>query len=101
MATIEPLPPIIAQLYGSYMTEMTVSEARDRLADAIDQARTSHEPVVLTRRGKRVAVLVDADDYARMSDLAEDALDRAELDAARADNDYVPWDQVKADLGLV
>lgn len=82
------------------MTEMTVSEARDRLADAIDLARTSHEPVVLTRRGRRVAVLVDADDFARMSDLVEDALDRAELEAARAENEYVPWEQVKADLGL-
>ncbi|MEX2659192.1 MAG: type II toxin-antitoxin system Phd/YefM family antitoxin, partial [Acidimicrobiales bacterium] len=91
---------VVAQLYGSYMREMTVSEARDRLADAIDQARTSHEPVVLTRRGRRVAVLVDADDFARMSDLVEDALDRAELEAARAENDYVPWEQVKAELGL-
>jgi hypothetical protein len=35
-----------------------------------------------------------------MSDLAEDALDRAELDGARAEDDYVPWEQVKADLGL-
>lgn len=83
------------------MAEMTVSEARDRLADAIDQARTTHEPVVLTRRGRRVAVLVDAEDYARMSELVEDALDRAELDAARTEDDYVPWEQVKADLGLV
>ncbi len=83
------------------MAEMTVSEARDRLADAIGQARTSHEPVVLTRRGRRVAVLVDAEDFARMSDLVEDALDRVELEAARTENDYVPWEQVKADLGIV
>ena len=79
---------------------MTVSEARNRLADAIDEARTSHEPVVLTRRGRRVAVLVDAEDYARMSDLVEDGLDRAAVEAARADDDYIPWEQVKADLGL-
>lgn len=83
------------------MAEMTVSEARDRLADAIGQARTSHELVVLTRRGRRVAVLVDAEDFARMSDLVEDALDRVELEAARTENDYVPWEQVKADLGIV
>lgn len=89
-----------ALLYVLHMTEMTVSEARGRLADAIDHARTSHEPVVLTRRGRRVAVLVDADDFARMADLAEDALDRAELEAARAEDEYVPWEQVKADLGL-
>lgn len=82
------------------MTEMTVSQARDRLAEAIDQARTSHEPVVLTRRGRRVAVLVDSGDYERLSALAEEALDRAELDAARRENDFVPWEQVKVDLGL-
>lgn len=80
---------------------MTVSQARDRLAEAIDQARTSHEPVVLTRRGRRVAVLVDSGDFERLSELAEEALDRAELDAARTENDFVPWEQVKADLGLV
>lgn len=87
-------------MYATYMIEMTVTEARDRLADAIDQARTSHEPVMLTRRGRRIAVLVDADDYARLSELAEDALDRQALEAARKDDDYVPWEQVKADLGL-
>lgn len=92
---------IAAQLYDPPVAEMTVSEARDRLADAIDSARTSHEPVVLTRRGRRVAVLVDSEDYARMSDIVDEALDRAELEAARAENDYVPWEQVKADLGLV
>ena len=32
---------------------------------------------------------------------AEDALDKAGLGAARAEDDYVPWEQAKADLGLV
>lgn len=36
----------------------------------------------------------------RLSD-AEDALDRAEVAMAREEDDYVPWDQVKAELGLV
>lgn len=29
-----------------------------------------------------------------------DALDRAELTIAREEDDYVPWEQVKAELGL-
>jgi len=41
------------------------------------------------------------DVYERLLDAAEDALDHAELHAARAEDDYVPWAEVKADLGLV
>jgi prevent-host-death family protein len=83
------------------MTELAVSEARDQFADAIEQARRSGEPVYVTRRGRRVAVIVDAEIYERIVESAEDASDRRELQAARADDDYVPWDDVKADLRLV
>ena len=86
-------------MYDSYMSEFAVSEARNRLAEAIDFAR-SGEPVYMTRRGRRVAVLVDAASYDALVEVAEDAMDRAELEAARAENDYVPWEEVKADLGL-
>lgn len=86
-------------MYNSYMSELAVSEARDHLAEAIDIAR-SGEPVYVTRRGRRVAVLVDAASYDTLVHAAEDARDRAELLAARDEDDYVPWDEVKADLGL-
>src|SRR5437763_9723985 len=86
-------------LYDSYMSELAVSEARDRLADVIEQARAG-EPVYVTRRGRRVAVIVDADAYDALVEAAEDAVDRAELCAARAEDDYVPWDEVKAEFGL-
>jgi prevent-host-death family protein len=82
------------------MTELAVSEARERFADAIEQARRSGEPVYVTRRGRRVAVIVDADAYERVVEAAADAEDHRELKAARAEDDYVPWDEVKADLGL-
>jgi len=86
-------------LYDSYMSEIAVSEARDHLAAAIERAR-SGEPVYVTRRGRRVAVIVDADTYDSLVEDAEEALDRAELRAARAEDDYVPWEEVKAELGL-
>ena len=86
-------------MYDSYMSELAVSEARERLADVIDRARTG-EPVYVTRRGRRVAVIVDADAYDALVEAAEDAVDRAELRAVRVEDDYVPWDEVKAELGL-
>jgi prevent-host-death family protein len=87
-------------VYDSYVSELSVSEARDRFAEAIEWARTSREPVYVTRRGRRVAAIVDADAYDALVEEIEDAADRAELQAARAEDDFVPWEEVKADLGL-
>jgi len=77
------------------MAELTVSDARARLLDVVDAARVSHDPVYLTRRGQRVAAIIDADDLDRLISAARGA--RAQL----ADGEEaVSWEQVKADLGL-
>jgi len=89
----------LREMYNLYMSELAASEARNRLAEAIELAR-SGEPVYVTQRGHRVAVLVDAASYDALVEAAEDAIDRTELEAARLEDDYVPWDEVKADLGL-
>jgi prevent-host-death family protein len=83
------------------MDDLAVSDARDHLAATIEEARRSGEPVYVTRRGQRVAVIVNADVYNSLVEEAEAATDRAELALARADDDFVPWEEVKADLGLV
>jgi len=87
------------------MTDITLSDARARLADVVDAARVGHEPVYLTRRGRRVAALIDADDLDRLIAAAEDLADIEAAKKARqeiADGAAtVPWEQVKADLGLV
>lgn len=85
------------------MSEVTVSDARARLADVVDAARVGHEPVYLTRRGRRVAAVIDADDLDRLVEAAEDLADIEAARAARAEiaeDGTIPWDQVKADLGL-
>ena len=92
-------------MYDSYMTDLAdrdvgVSEAREHLAELIDSARQSGDPVFVTRRGRRVAVILDPGVYDRLTEAAEDASDRFELAIAREEDDYVPWDEVKADLGL-
>lgn len=83
---------------------MSVSDARARLADVVDEARVRHEPVYLTRRGQRVAAVIDAEDLERLIEAAEDL---ADIEAARlaraeiAEHGTIPWEQVKQDLGLV
>ena len=84
---------------------MTVTEARARLADVVDQARVECDPVFLTRRGRRVAAVIDADRLERLLEAAEDLADLQAAAAARAEmtetgQDAIPWEQVKTDLGL-
>ncbi|MBT2551339.1 type II toxin-antitoxin system Phd/YefM family antitoxin [Arthrobacter sp. ISL-65] len=87
------------------MSEMTVTDARSRLSEAVDTARVSHEPVYLLRRGRRVAALIDAEDLATLIEAAEDLEDLRAADAARTEmadtgEGTVPWEEVKAELGL-
>jgi prevent-host-death family protein len=87
------------------MSERTVSEARARLADVVDEARVAHDPVYLTRRGRRVAAVIDADQLDDLLEAAEDLEDMRLAAAARAEmaesgESPIPWEEVKADLGL-
>ncbi|HMM96239.1 type II toxin-antitoxin system Phd/YefM family antitoxin [Phycicoccus sp.] len=86
------------------MTEITLSDARARLAEVVDSARVGHDPVYLTRRGQRVAAVIDAEDLDRLIAAAEDLADLEAAAAARAEmadgEPAIPWEQVKADLGL-
>lgn len=84
---------------------LTVSEARRQLASIIDRVRAQHTPVYLARRGRRVVAVIDADDLDRILELAEDMADIRAAEAAREEmratgEAPIPWEQVKADLGL-
>jgi prevent-host-death family protein len=84
---------------------LSISEAREQLAAVIDRARTEHRPVFLSRRGRRVAAVIDADDLDRLLELAEDMADIRAAEEARAEMREtgaapIPWEEVKADLGL-
>ena len=84
------------------MTELTVAAARARLADVVDEARERHRPVFLTRRGRRVAAVIDAEDLDRLLGAAEDLADIRAAKAARgevADQGAVPWERAENGLG--
>lgn len=84
---------------------VNISDARGRLAAIVDRARSEHRPVWLARRGRRVAAVVDAHDLERIMELAEDmadirAAEEARREMAETGETPIPWDEVKADLGL-
>lgn len=91
-------------MYSKAMsTEMPVTEARERFSELVETSAT--EPVFLTKRGRRQAVVISTAEYERLLEADEDAQDLAGSDAAMAEimagAPTIPWAQIKADLGLV
>jgi prevent-host-death family protein len=85
-------------LYYVRMATMAVSEAREKLAEAIETAHT--EAVFLERYGQPAAVLVSPERYEELMEALEDGEDVEAFDASMAEEGAnIPWDQVKADLG--
>lgn len=85
------------------MPDLPVSVARSRLDEIVDDVRVEHEPVFLTRRGRRVAAVIDVEDLERLTQAAEDLADIEAADAARAEvaeHGTISWGEVKADFGL-
>lgn len=85
------------------MLDLPVSVACNRLDEIVDDVGARHEPVFLTRRGRRVAAVIDADDLERLTQAAEDLADIEAADAGCAEiaeHGTIPWDEVKAELGL-
>jgi prevent-host-death family protein len=85
-------------MYSGDMTTISVTDARSKLPELIDRART--EAVFVERHGKTEAVLVSPEQYERLMDALEEVEDVRAYDEAMADEGpNIPWDQVKTDLG--
>jgi prevent-host-death family protein len=81
------------------MSKVSTVEARDQLSTIINRAAFGKERVVITRRGKELAAVVPMEDVK----LLEELEDRLDLEAAREalkEEGTIPWDKVKAELGL-
>jgi len=84
---------------------LAISEAKRQLGEVVSRAHLGHEPVYLSKHGRRIAVIVDAEDFDRLRELAEDAEDAAAAHAARQELQEtgatpIPWEEVKAELGM-
>lgn len=85
------------------MTDIAITDARDRLASVIDQARKS--PVYFTRRGVKLVAVVDAGYFDELLEAADELADiraasRAWEEAEAVGQTPIPWEAAKKDLGL-
>ena len=82
------------------VTPISVSEARERLAEVIEAAQS--DAVVLERYGRPAAVVVSPERYEQLLEALEEAEDVVAFDEAMAEGgDNIPWEQVRADLGWI
>lgn len=84
------------------MSERRISEARESFSTTINRVAFGGERVVLTRHGRRVAAVVPVEDLELLEAL-EDAADLEDARSAMADpanTRPIPWDELKAKLGL-
>jgi antitoxin Phd len=80
------------------MATSSVSEARDRLQEVVQLART--EAVFLQRYGRVAAVLISPERYEQLLEVEEEVEDVAAFDEALAEEGpNILWEQVKSDLG--
>jgi PHD/YefM family antitoxin component YafN of YafNO toxin-antitoxin module len=79
---------------------MSLVRFRETMADPINRVLYQGERIVLERHGKGVAVVVSMEDWQTLEAL-EDAADVKAALKARKEGGAVPWEQVKAELGLV
>jgi prevent-host-death family protein len=83
---------------------LSCSKARNQFDDLLDRTVKQKERVLLTRRGKPVAALVPIGDVAFLEAI-EDLLDADEYRRAKEEFEQggkpaIPWDKIKAELGL-
>jgi prevent-host-death family protein len=86
------------------MTKVEATEARKEFAKTLREARHGGR-VVIMRRGKPAAAMVSIGDLRllRMIEARQDELDGVEIRKAKAEiaqQGAIPWDQIKAELGL-
>ena len=83
---------------------LSITKARDAIADAVDRVRFGKSRFIFTKHGKPAAALISADDLTLVERLLEDAEDRRDTEAARealADRSpTIPASDVRKQLGL-
>jgi prevent-host-death family protein len=81
------------------MSKVSTVEARERFSDILNRAAFGKESVVLTRRGKELAAVVPIEDMRLLEEL-ENYMDVEAARQALKEEGTIPWEQVKAALGL-
>jgi prevent-host-death family protein len=89
------------------MTTVTSEEVRDSLGELINRVKYRHERMKVTRRGKPVAALVPVEDLELLEQLLEALEEKQDIPVVRErlqqfkeTGDGIPWEALRAKLGL-
>jgi len=87
------------------MADMAVSATQDEFATILNRVADGEERIVLHRDGEPVAAVIPVEDLKLLERLIQEEEDR--IDLARAERvlsdpnqEWIPWEQVKAEEGL-
>lgn len=88
-----------------HVADMALSAAPDEFATILNRVADGNERIVLHRDGKPVAAVIPVEDLKLLERLIEEEEDR--IDLAKAERvfsdpsqEWIPWEQVKAEEGL-
>lgn len=79
------------------MIKLPVSAVREALSDALNRVAFGGERIVIQRHEKDVAVLIGAEDYARLREMENATYLAAARKAVAESGGEVGWAEVKAD----
>ena len=87
------------------MADMAVSTTQDEFAAILNRVTDGKERIVLHRDGEPVAAVIPVKDLKLLERLIEEEEDRIDLAKAERvlsdpNQEWIPWDQVKAEEGL-
>jgi len=87
------------------MTRLNVSKAREEFPDVVNRAAYGKERTIISRRGRDLAAVIPIDDLRLLERLAQEEMDRIDIEAARAalaePGENVSLERVKEELGLL
>ena len=88
------------------MTTITVTQAREHLADLLNKAHYTGEWIIVEKHGKKLAAIISIHDLELLDSLIEqkeDEIDRAAVEkelSKKRKSKTVPWDTLKKELDL-
>jgi prevent-host-death family protein len=83
--------------------KIKTTRAREIFGQLVDRVAYSRKPVLLERRGKPLAVLVPMEDWDLLKILLEEEEDRIDIRESRKalkEGVFIPYEQVRKELGL-
>lgn len=82
------------------MTTVTTAEARKKLAEIVNKVAYGKEPIVLTRRGEKIAALISMEEL-ELLQLIEDHIDIEDAQKALAEaGGNIPAEKFWKELGF-